>query len=164
MSEAKIAERWKSVYTNAVMDGQDATDVLLAKAIEELSRAEDQVRQQDVLLAEIRDVINLLPSITGSSPVRDNAGIIFAIRDLQASYRDAAKARNFGASFTDTVKGLQEQVHQLREALDSATNCLGWITTIVRFAPENRHAVEVIIGLSRAALAATEPKKENTDV
>jgi len=40
------------------------------------------------------EAVNSLPSATGLSPVRNYHGIPLAIRDLQESYRDAARARN----------------------------------------------------------------------
>jgi hypothetical protein len=98
-----------------VLYGQDKTARDTAAAWNTRAPDPDLLAYRE-LLKNIKAAISELPSVTGSSPVVEDSGVIFAIRDLQASYRDAALSRNFGPSFTKAVADLQEQLKAYRES------------------------------------------------
>jgi hypothetical protein len=53
-----------------------------------------EVERLTAFIQTIADTVSKLPSVTGLSPVKNVEDIPLAIRDLQAAYADAARARN----------------------------------------------------------------------
>ena len=49
---------------------------------------------KDIALSQIAKVLNGLPSVTHGEVTPDLDSILFAIRDLQECYKDAARVRN----------------------------------------------------------------------
>jgi hypothetical protein len=86
----------------------------------EVSSLESQLKQAQADLAEIAKVVNVLPSVT-HGPVSDKGGIIFAIRDLQECYGDAARARN--GSYTK----MQARAEAAESRLQAVTEAHRWI-------------------------------------
>jgi hypothetical protein len=74
----------------------------------------------EALLQKIAETVNLVPSVTGLSPVKRFEDIPLAIRDLQACYRDAALARNGGQSYTQIAK----RVVELEAEVERATTAM----------------------------------------
>jgi hypothetical protein len=111
--------------------------VKIVQARNLLLSAAEEIEQLQNLLTGIAETVNLLPSITGTSPVKGFDGIRLAIRDLQECYRDAARARNgqiTGQEFVEMRKRAEAAESRLRE--------MDWIPVSERV-PENDKPVYV---------------------
>jgi hypothetical protein len=89
----------------------DPVDVLIASHGALAARC----AQVEADIQEIAKVCNAVQSVT-HGPVSDAAGIIFAIRDLQECYGDAARARNgCYTKMQARAEGAESEVTKLKE-------------------------------------------------
>jgi hypothetical protein len=110
---------------DAVMD---TTQSELAAAQQEIARLRDW---QTKIIA----TIDLLPSITGLSPVQNPKDAWMAIRDLQAAWKDANSGRNSIAKKLQTVeeseRGRHQRIKTMEESLRAAQDRIAELEAVI---------------------------------